>query len=193
MLRRVFAGKASCCCWAGWRSAFRQRAASRRWTGCSSTCSRACSPNFLLEMGLVAASRFGGETLRRTGPFLIGFAILMPLFGAALGVATMTLGLSVGGVTLLATLYASASYIAAPACGWPMPQANPAVDRRGAGRHLPVQPAGRHSAVPPARAASPSEPTMNDTSATGRRPGRSSARRHSNTLLADLEALGARG
>ena len=82
---------------------------------------------FLLEMGLVAASRFG--ELRRTGPFLIGFAILMPLFGAALGVATgTTLGLSVGGVTLLATLYASASYIAAPAAmRLAVPQANPAL------------------------------------------------------------------
>ncbi len=82
---------------------------------------------FLLEMGLVAASRFG--ELRRTGPFLIGFAILMPLFGAALGVATgTTLGLSVGGVTLLATLYASASYIAAPAAmRVAVPQANPAL------------------------------------------------------------------
>lgn len=82
---------------------------------------------FLLEMGLVAASRFG--ELRRAGPFLIVFAILMPLFSAGLGLATgVLLGLSVGGVTLLATLYASASYIAAPAAmRLAVPQANPAL------------------------------------------------------------------
>jgi hypothetical protein len=82
---------------------------------------------FLLEMGLVVASRFG--ELRRAGPFLAVFAIVMPLFSAGLGVATGTLlGLSVGGVTLLATLYASASYIAAPAAmRLAVPQANPAL------------------------------------------------------------------
>lgn len=82
---------------------------------------------FLLEMGLVAASRFG--ELRRAGPFLIVFATVMPLFSAGLGVATgMLLDLSVGGVTLLATLYASASYIAAPATmRLAVPQANPAL------------------------------------------------------------------
>lgn len=82
---------------------------------------------FLLELGLVAASRFG--ELRRAGPFLIVFATVMPLFSAGLGVATGTLlGLSVGGVTLLATLYASASYIAAPAAmRLAVPQANPAL------------------------------------------------------------------
>ncbi len=82
---------------------------------------------FLLEMGLVVASRF--NELRRAGPFLAVFAIVMPLFSAGLGVATGTLlGLSVGGVTLLATLYASASYIAAPAAmRLAVPQANPAL------------------------------------------------------------------
>jgi hypothetical protein len=82
---------------------------------------------FLLEMGLVAASRFG--ELRRAGPFLLVFATVMPLFSAGLGLATgALLGLSVGGVTLLATLYASASYIAAPAAmRLAVPQANPAL------------------------------------------------------------------
>ncbi|MBL8288239.1 MAG: sodium-dependent bicarbonate transport family permease [Rubrivivax sp.] len=82
---------------------------------------------FLLELGLVAASRFG--ELRRAGPFLIGFAIGMPLVAAGLGVATgVAIGLSVAGVTLLATLYASASYIAAPAAmRLALPQANPAL------------------------------------------------------------------
>lgn len=69
---------------------------------------------FLLEMGLVAASRLGD--LRRAGGFLIVFAVVMPLFGGLLGVLTGSLlDLSLGGKTLLATLYASASYIAAPA------------------------------------------------------------------------------
>jgi len=82
---------------------------------------------FLLELGLVAASRFG--ELRRAGWFLVVFAIVMPLFSASLGLATgALLGLSVGGVTLLATLYASASYIAAPAAmRLAVPQANPAL------------------------------------------------------------------
>jgi len=80
---------------------------------------------FLLEMGLVAASRIGD--LRRAGWFLAGFAIVMPVVGAVLGVATgLLLGLSVGGMTLLATLYASASYIAAPAAmRIAVPEANP--------------------------------------------------------------------
>ncbi len=80
---------------------------------------------FLLEMGLVAASRIGD--LRRAGWFLAGFAIVMPLVSAALGIATgLLLGLSVGGTTLLATLYASASYIAAPAAmRIAVPEANP--------------------------------------------------------------------
>ena len=82
---------------------------------------------FLLELGLVVASRFGD--LRRAGLFLVAFAVLMPLAAAGLGLLTgMLLGLSVGGVTLLATLYASASYIAAPAAmRIAVPQANPAL------------------------------------------------------------------
>ena len=82
---------------------------------------------FLLEMGLVAASRFAD--LRRAGLFLVAFAIFMPLVAAGLGLVTgLLLGLSVGGITLLATLYASASYIAAPAAmRIAVPQANPAL------------------------------------------------------------------
>ncbi len=82
---------------------------------------------FLLEMGLVAASRI--SDLRRAGLFLVGFATLMPLASAALGLATgFALGLSTGGLTLLATLYASASYIAAPAAmRIAVPEANPAL------------------------------------------------------------------
>ena len=82
---------------------------------------------FLLEMGLVVARRFG--ELRRAGIFLMVFAVVMPLAAAGLGLLTgWWLGLSVGGITLLATLYASASYIAAPAAmRIAVPQANPAL------------------------------------------------------------------
>ena len=83
---------------------------------------------FLLELGLLVAGRFGD--LRRAGVFLIAFAILMQLAGAALGLATGTLlGLSVGGLTLLlATLYTSAARVAAPAAmRIALPQANPAL------------------------------------------------------------------
>lgn len=80
---------------------------------------------FLLEMGLVAASRVA--EFRTYGPFLIGFALLMPLFAGLLGAFTgQALGLSVGGTMLLSTLYASASYIAAPAAmRIAVPEANP--------------------------------------------------------------------
>ncbi len=82
---------------------------------------------FLLEMGLVVARRFG--ELRRAGVFLMAFAVLMPLLAGGLGLFTgWWLGLSVGGIALLATLYASASYIAAPAAmRIAVPQANPAL------------------------------------------------------------------
>jgi hypothetical protein len=82
---------------------------------------------FLLEMGLVAAGRIGD--LKRAGAFLLGFAVAMPLFAGALGALTASLiGLSVGGAALLATLYASASYIAAPAAmRIAVPEANPAL------------------------------------------------------------------
>lgn len=82
---------------------------------------------FLLEMGLVVASRLGD--LRKTGGFLLAFAIAMPLAAAGLGLLTAHLiDLSVGGAVLLATLFASASYIAAPAAmRIAIPEANPAL------------------------------------------------------------------
>lgn len=82
---------------------------------------------FLLEMGLVAASRIA--SLRAYGFFLTTFAIVTPLLSGVLGtVLGWLLGLSVGGTMLLATLYASASYIAAPAAmRIAVPQANPAL------------------------------------------------------------------
>ncbi len=69
---------------------------------------------FLVEMGFIAASRI--KELREVGFFLLAFGTLMPLFGAALGaLAGMAAGLSSGGVVIIATLGASASYIAVPA------------------------------------------------------------------------------
>lgn len=82
---------------------------------------------FLLEMGLIV-SRHVGELLRK-GVFLIAFGVLMPLLSGMLGLGCgMLLDLSVGGLTLLATLAASASYIAVPAAmRVAVPQANPAL------------------------------------------------------------------
>ncbi len=82
---------------------------------------------FLLEMGLIAAAQL--PTLRRHGAFIVAFGLVAPpvfaVVGALLGGA---LGLSGGGATVLATLAASASYIAAPAAmRTAVPEANPAL------------------------------------------------------------------
>ncbi len=82
---------------------------------------------FLLEMGLVAAAHLGA--LRREGWFIvlvgIGFPLLFSAFGLGLG---LLFHMSPGGVTLLAVMAASASYIAAPAAmRIALPQANVAV------------------------------------------------------------------
>lgn len=80
---------------------------------------------FLLEMGLVAAGQ--ASALRSSGLFLVGFAIGMPVVAALIGTGFgLMLGLSAGGTLLLATLAASASYIAAPAAmRIAVPEANP--------------------------------------------------------------------
>ncbi len=82
---------------------------------------------FLLEMGLIVA-RQAGE-LRKRGLFILAFGVMMPLLSALLGAACgIALGLSVGGITLLTTLAASASYIAVPATiRLAIPEANPAL------------------------------------------------------------------
>ena len=82
---------------------------------------------FLLEMGLIVARQAGDLRQRRI--FIIGFGVLMPLFSAVLGLSCGALiGLSIGGMTLLATLAASASYIAVPAAvRLAIPEANPAL------------------------------------------------------------------
>ena len=82
---------------------------------------------FLLEMGLIVARQT--DVLRRQGAFLMTFGIVMPLVSSLLGAACgLLLGLSVGGTMLLATLAASASYIAVPATmRLAVPAANPAL------------------------------------------------------------------
>jgi hypothetical protein len=80
---------------------------------------------FLLEMGVVAGGRLGD--LKKVGPFLLAFGVVMPLVHGALGVALGSwAGLSAGGATVLGTMAASASYIAAPpAVRLTLPEANP--------------------------------------------------------------------
>ncbi|MEM1081830.1 MAG: sodium-dependent bicarbonate transport family permease [Pseudomonadota bacterium] len=80
---------------------------------------------FLLEMGLIAAAQVG--LLRRYGLLLVGFGVAMPLCSALVGAGLgWLLGFSVGGTALLATLAASASYIAVPAAmRISVPEANP--------------------------------------------------------------------
>ena len=83
---------------------------------------------FLLDMGIIAGRglRDGGKVL---DPGALAFGVLMPLVGAAAGLgAGLLLGLSTGGVALLMTLSASASYIAVPAAmRVALPNANPSI------------------------------------------------------------------
>jgi hypothetical protein len=80
---------------------------------------------FMLEMGLLAGARLGD--LKKVGPFLLGFGMIMPLLHGALGTwLGSAAGLSVGGATMLGAMAASASYIAAPpAVRMTLPDANP--------------------------------------------------------------------
>jgi uncharacterized protein len=82
---------------------------------------------FLLEMGLLVARRLRAGP--RPGPGALAFALYMPLLGAAAGLAAGAgLGLSAGGTAILATLCASASYIAVPAAlRLALPRANPSL------------------------------------------------------------------
>jgi len=78
---------------------------------------------FLLEMGLIASGQLG--SLKRYGVKLAAFALVMPLIGALLA---RFMGLSLGGTAMLATLAASASYIAVPAAmRLAVPEANPSL------------------------------------------------------------------
>ncbi|OYT71462.1 MAG: sodium-dependent bicarbonate transport family permease [Chloracidobacterium sp. CP2_5A] len=80
---------------------------------------------FLLEAGLVTGRRL--EDLKKVGPFLVGFGILMPVASAFLGIAIgKAAGMTMAGATILGVLAASASYIAAPAaCRVALPKASP--------------------------------------------------------------------
>ena len=82
---------------------------------------------FLLELGLVAGGRL--SELKRYGIKLIAFALLAPMALAVMGaLGGKALGLSAGGVAIMAALIASASYIAAPtAMRIAVPQANAAL------------------------------------------------------------------
>jgi uncharacterized protein len=81
---------------------------------------------FLLELGMIAARRL--RDLRRVGPFLLGFGIVVPVLHGFLGVLVgQYAGLSPGGSAVLGAMVGSASYIAAPAAvRVALPQANPA-------------------------------------------------------------------
>ncbi len=80
---------------------------------------------FLLEMGLITARQVA--TLRQYGVFLVLFGVAMPLFSSLVGIGMgWGLGFSTGGMAMLATLAASASYIAVPAAmRISVPEANP--------------------------------------------------------------------
>lgn len=82
---------------------------------------------FLIEMGAIAAERL--RDVSRVGGRLVLAAILVPVVNGAVGAVLGSLaGLSTGGTAVLATLAASASYIAAPAAvRVALPQANPAL------------------------------------------------------------------
>jgi hypothetical protein len=80
---------------------------------------------FLLEMGILTGSRLGD--LRKVGPFLFAAGVFLPILHGSLGVLLGSwAGLSIGGATVLGTMAASASYIAAPpAVRMTLPEANP--------------------------------------------------------------------
>ncbi len=82
---------------------------------------------FLLEVGLVTGRRL--HELKTVGWRLVAFAIAIPILHGLLGALVgKWCGLGLGGTTVLATLAASASYIAAPAAvRIALPQASPAL------------------------------------------------------------------
>ncbi len=83
---------------------------------------------FLLDMGLLAG-RGMRQSARQLALPVILFGLGMPLIGASFGLAAaLAIGLSVGGAAVLATLAASASYIAVPAAmRVALPEANPSI------------------------------------------------------------------
>jgi hypothetical protein len=82
---------------------------------------------FLVELGAIAANRlrdFNGAGIR-----VVVLAIVVPLINGSIGaVLGSAAGMSVGGVAIMATLAASASYIAAPAAiRIALPEASPGI------------------------------------------------------------------
>jgi hypothetical protein len=82
---------------------------------------------FLVELGAIAANRlrdFNGAGIR-----VVALAIVVPLINGSIGaVLGSAAGMSVGGVAVMATLAASASYIAAPAAiRIALPEASPGI------------------------------------------------------------------
>ncbi|MFC0558227.1 sodium-dependent bicarbonate transport family permease [Halalkalibacter alkalisediminis] len=82
---------------------------------------------FLLSMGITAGERL--PEVKKHGPKLLLFGIVMPIVGGTLGVLVGSMiGLSIGGMTLMGVLAGSASYIAAPAAlRTSVPEANPSI------------------------------------------------------------------
>ena len=82
---------------------------------------------FLLEIGLQTGKRL--PDLKQAGWRLVVFGIAMPFLNGLLGVwLGQWSGMGVGGATVLGTLAASASYIAAPAAvRVALPTASPAI------------------------------------------------------------------
>ena len=82
---------------------------------------------FLLDMGLVAGKRLGG--IRQSGPFLLIFALVVPLLNAAVTILLVkVMEVELGNALLLTVLGASASYIAVPAAmRVTVPKANPGI------------------------------------------------------------------
>ena len=82
---------------------------------------------FLLDMGMVAASRF--SAFKKQGAFLIIFAILMPFFnGCVVAYLSQFITTQEGDRLVFAVLAASASYIAVPAAMRIVaPKANPGI------------------------------------------------------------------
>ncbi len=82
---------------------------------------------FLIELGAIAANRL--RDLDGAGLRVVILAIVVPLINGSIGaVLGSAAGMSVGGVAVMATLAASASYIAAPAAiRIALPDANPGI------------------------------------------------------------------
>ena len=82
---------------------------------------------FLLDMGLIATKRI--KDLSKTGSFLIGFSVFIPIINAIIGILiSKVLEMGEGNGLLFAVLCASASYIAVPAAmRLTVPEANPSL------------------------------------------------------------------